>query len=113
MSDPGSEPMSPNEVRVPAATIASGSACRVQGGPYGVCVVRIGDDFYALADRCSHANVELSAGEVDPEEATVECWKHGSTFSLLDGKPQSLPATEPVDVYRVRREGDDVVVEVP
>jgi 3-phenylpropionate/trans-cinnamate dioxygenase ferredoxin subunit len=72
--------------------------------------VRIGDGFYALADRCSHADVRLSEGEVDPDECSVECWKHGSTFNLLDGEPQSLPATRPVAVYEVRLDGDEVVV---
>ena len=40
----------------------------------------------------------------------IECWKHGSTFSLIDGKPQSLPATKPVPTYEVRVDGDDVMV---
>ncbi len=44
------------------------------------------------------------------DEREIECWKHGSTFSLVDGKPQSLPATRPVPVYDVRRDGDDVLV---
>jgi 3-phenylpropionate/trans-cinnamate dioxygenase ferredoxin subunit len=54
--------------------------------------------------------VSLSEGEVDPDECSIECWKHGSTFSLLDGRPQSLPATQPVRVYSVRVDGDEVVV---
>ena len=28
----------------------------------------------------------------------------------MDGQPQSLPATQPVPVYEVRRDGDEVVV---
>ena len=102
-----------SELRVPRAEVKPGGAFHADGGPFGVCLVRIGDEFYAVADRCSHAKVALSAGEVDPEERTVECWKHGSTFSLLDGQPQSLPATAPVAVYPVRVEGDDIVVELP
>ena len=38
---------------------------------------------------------------------------HGSTFSLVTGEPQSLPATRPVRVYDVRVEGDDVIVSTP
>jgi len=102
-----------NEVRIPASSVAAGTAAHAAGGPYGVCVVRVGDEVYAVADRCSHAKVALSEGEVDPDERTIECWKHGSTFSLLDGKPQSLPATEAVAVYPVRIDGDDLVVELP
>ena len=75
-----------------------------------VCVVRIGDDFYAIGDRCSHEDYSLSEGEVFEDELEIECWKHGSTFSLVDGEPQSLPATRPVPVYDVVVQGGDVIV---
>jgi 3-phenylpropionate/trans-cinnamate dioxygenase ferredoxin subunit len=96
--------------RIPAAKVEPGTAIRLDGGADGVCLVRIDDDFYALADRCSHALVLLSEGDVDAEACSIECWKHGSTFSLRDGQPQSLPATQSVQTYTVRIEGDDVVV---
>ncbi|HVA73917.1 MAG TPA: non-heme iron oxygenase ferredoxin subunit [Acidimicrobiales bacterium] len=96
--------------RAEAEKIEDGTAIRLEGGPDGICVVRIGGSFYALSDRCSHANVPLSEGDVDADECTVECWKHGSTFSLLDGHPLCLPATQPVRVYEARVEGTDVVV---
>lgn len=96
--------------RTDLAKVGDGTAVRLEGGPDGICLVRIGESLYALVDRCSHANVPLSEGEVDPYECTVECWKHGSTFSLLDGRPQCLPATQPVQVYTVRVEGADAVV---
>jgi 3-phenylpropionate/trans-cinnamate dioxygenase ferredoxin subunit len=96
--------------RVAADEVKPGSAVRLAGGPVGVCLVRIADDFYAVEDRCSHAEVMLSDGEVDELECSIECWKHGSSFSLVDGTPQSLPATRPVRVYQVQRDGDQVVV---
>jgi 3-phenylpropionate/trans-cinnamate dioxygenase ferredoxin subunit len=82
----------------------------VDGTP--VALVRIGDDFYAIGDTCSHANVSLSEGEVDPGDRHIECYKHGSRFSLETGEPDCLPATKPVPVYRVKVEGDDVLIEV-
>jgi 3-phenylpropionate/trans-cinnamate dioxygenase ferredoxin subunit len=100
--------------RLPVVDVVPGTAVRLDaGGPAGVCVVRIGDDFYALGDRCSHANVSLALGEVDADDRTIECWKHGSAFSLESGQPQSLPAVKPVPVYQVTLEGDDVVVHIP
>jgi 3-phenylpropionate/trans-cinnamate dioxygenase ferredoxin subunit len=96
--------------RIAAAKVEPGTAVRLEGGPGGVCLVRIGDDFYAIGDRCSHADYSLAEGDVDAEECWIECWKHGSAFSLRDGSPQSLPATQPVPVYTVHREGDDIVV---
>ncbi len=72
-----------------------------------------GDEFYAVGDRCSHEDYSLSDGEVWCEEREIECWKHGSTFSLRTGEPQTLPATKPVPVYEVVVEGDDVKVVLP
>ena len=93
--------------------IQPGTARRFEVGELRVAVVRIGDDFYAVGDRCSHADFSLSEGEVWPEEREIECWKHGSTFSLETGQPQSLPATRPVPVYDVTAEGGDVWLDVP
>jgi len=75
-----------------------------------VAVVRQGDEVFAIRDQCSHAAVALSEGDVDGEE--IECWLHGSLFSLRDGSALNLPATEPVAVYPVTIEGDDVLVDV-
>ncbi len=71
----------------------------VDGEP--VALVRVGDDVYALSDMCSHANVSLSDGEVWCDELELECPRHGSAFSLVDGTPSTLPATQPVAVYDV------------
>ena len=93
--------------------LVSGTAKRFDVAGHRIALVRIDDDFYAIGDRCSHANFSLSEGEVFPEEREIECWKHGSTFSLLDGEPQSLPATKPVPVYTVVVKDGDVMVELP
>ncbi len=76
-----------------------------------VAVVRTSSgQVHAIQDVCSHANVALSEGEVVDGE--IECWLHGSTFSLATGKPTCLPAVDPVPVYPVKIEGDDVYVAV-
>jgi 3-phenylpropionate/trans-cinnamate dioxygenase ferredoxin subunit len=90
--------------------LPDGTARRFELGPHKVAVVRCGDDVYAIGDTCSHAEVSLSEGEVLCADKELECWKHGSTFSLETGEPQTLPATQPVPVYDVHVEGDDVVV---
>jgi 3-phenylpropionate/trans-cinnamate dioxygenase ferredoxin subunit len=93
--------------------IEPGTAQRVEVDGHRIAVVRLGDDFYAIGDRCSHADFSLAEGEVIDELKEIECWKHGSTFSLTTGEPQSLPAVKPVPVYGVSVEGDDVMVELP
>ena len=96
----------------PLADFAPGTARKVEVGGRMVALVRIGDDVYAIGDTCSHAEVSLSEGEVWCDELELECWKHGSTFSLETGEPQTLPATQPVPVYDVRVDDGEIVVVV-
>jgi 3-phenylpropionate/trans-cinnamate dioxygenase ferredoxin subunit len=100
-------------VTFPLADLTDGGARRVEIGGVPVCLVRIDDDVYAIGDTCSHANVSLSEGEVLADEREIECWKHGSTFSLVTGEPQTLPATQPVPVYEARVEDGQIVVVIP
>ena len=92
--------------------LADGSATRFDVNGVAVAVVRIGDDVYAIADVCSHANVSLSAGEVWCDELELECPKHGSAFSLRTGEPNTLPATQPVEVFDASVIDGQVVVTV-
>ena len=84
-------------------------ALRVQLDGKPICIARSQGEVFAISDICSHADVSLSEGDV--EDGTIECWLHGSRFDLRTGKPLGLPATEPVAVYPVRIEGDDLLVD--
>lgn len=94
----------------PLSQFAEGTATRVEVDGVPVAVVRIKDRVFAIADTCSHAAVSLSDGEVWCEELQLECPKHGSAFSLVTGEPDTLPATQPVAVFAVSIDGDEVVV---
>jgi 3-phenylpropionate/trans-cinnamate dioxygenase ferredoxin component len=92
--------------------VKPGSARRFDVDGHRLAIVRIGDDWYAIGDECSHEDYSLAEGDVWEEECEIECPKHGSTFDLRTGEPQTLPATKPVPVYTVTVDGDDVNVEV-
>ena len=100
--------------------VEPGAARRVDVDGHRLAIVRIPsptpgapDDFYVLGDECSHEDYSLSEGDVWTDELEIECPKHGSTFDLRTGEPQTLPATKPVPVYAVRVDGDDLVVTLP
>ena len=93
--------------------IAPNSAHRFDIKGHRIALIRIGDDFYAIGDRCSHADYSLAEGEVDPDDLTIECPKHGSTFRVTDGQPQTLPATIPVPVYDLEVQDGEVRVVLP
>ena len=64
---------------------------------------------HAIGDTCTHGEISLSEGFVEDE--TLECWAHGSQFSLVTGKPLNLPAYEPVPVYPVELIDGDVHID--
>lgn len=92
--------------------LVSGAARRVMVGKVAIAIVRIEDDLFAIADTCSHADVSLSDGMVWCETKQIECIRHGSSFSLETGAPDSLPATRPVDVFAVSVVDGQVVVQM-
>ena len=101
-----------SEVVLPLAELVDGAPSKVDIGGVPVCVVRLGDDVYAIGDICSHAHVSLSEGDVWPDEREIECPKHSSTFDLRTGEPTCLPATQPVPVYDVRVEDGTVTISI-
>ncbi len=92
--------------------VKPGSAKRVDVDGLRLAVVHVGDDWYVIGDECSHADYSLSEGDVWEDDREIECPKHGSTFSIVTGEPQTLPATKPVPTYEVRVDGNDVLVQV-
>lgn len=93
-----------------ASELQQDTALRVviDGTPIAVVKDSAGE-IHAIGDTCTHGEISLSEGFVEGD--TLECWAHGSAFSLITGKPQNLPAYEPVPVYVVEIDGDDVLID--
>ena len=97
----------------PLEEFPPGSTKIVTHGWLSVGVYTCGGKLYAIEDRCSHDDGPLAEGEWDPDLCRVICPRHGSAFDLETGRPMSLPAFEPVDVYPVTVADGVVQVEVP
>jgi 3-phenylpropionate/trans-cinnamate dioxygenase ferredoxin subunit len=80
-------------------TLPRNRGVRVIVGDDRIAMFRVGDDVYAIGDRCSHAEASLAEGFLSDRE--VECPRHGSEFDLRTGEALSLPATKPVPKYEV------------
>ena len=63
-----------------------------------------------LSVELDHDEVAIVRTEGEVDGYTIECWLHNSRFDLRTGKPTGFPATQPVPVYPVKIEGDDVLV---
>src|SRR5690606_7697873 len=87
--------------------LSPSSARRVVLDGVPIAVVRdSAGDVHAIGDTCTHGDISLSEGFV--EDDALECWAHGSKFSLTSGKPLNLPAFEPVPVFAVEIIDGDV-----
>lgn len=89
--------------------MVSGQPIKIEKEGESICVTRIGDDVFAVADTCSHAEASLSEGEVT--DYKIECWLHGAEFDLRTGQAITPPAVAPIKVYSVSVDGDSVTVD--
>jgi 3-phenylpropionate/trans-cinnamate dioxygenase ferredoxin subunit len=68
-------------------------------GDTPILVVNLDGELYAVEDRCTHEDFELSAGTV--EGGTIECVLHGARFDLRTGEALCAPAYVPVRRFPV------------
>ncbi len=82
-------------------------------GDVALVVVNHDGQFYALEDRCTHEDFELSAGPYDPATGQIECVLHGARFDVSSGEALCPPAYEPVRSYPLKVEDGLVYVREP
>jgi 3-phenylpropionate/trans-cinnamate dioxygenase ferredoxin subunit len=80
--------------------------------PKGVAVllVQLGEDLYAIANRCAHMACPLEMGRLDGEIITCPC--HDWRFNVRTGEFLDAPEIR-LPTYAVKLEGDDVLVALP
>ena len=74
-----------------------------------ICVVKVGDEVFAIGDTCSHSDASLSEGDLNGYK--IECWLHGAEFDLRSGDAVTPPAISPVAKYKVKLDGEEVNIE--
>lgn len=98
--------MSSTEIAFSA--LADGKPQKISLGNKEVCVARIGEEVFAVADMCTHSEASLSEGDVSNYK--IECWLHGAEFDLRSGEALTPPAVEALETFEVRRDGDTVTI---
>jgi nitrite reductase (NADH) small subunit len=74
-----------------------------------IAVFYIDDEVIATSGKCPHAGGPIQRGDLSG--ALVTCPWHGWTFDLNSGVCTDDPSLA-LDVYKVRIEGDDILVAV-
>jgi 3-phenylpropionate/trans-cinnamate dioxygenase ferredoxin subunit len=89
-----------------------------------ILLAKIKDKYYATNGRCTHFGGNLSRGVL--EGTVVTCPLHGSQFDLTDGHVvrwlkgsgplstvgKTLKGPRPLDTYKVKVEGEKILVEI-
>jgi len=82
-----------------------------------ILVSNIGGKFYAINNKCTHRNGDLSAGKL--EGTIVTCPKHGSKFDVTNGKVVSGPKIPLIKIkindeekYEIKVVGKDVLIKI-
>ena len=83
-----------------ASLLPEGRPTRVVVDETPVLLLREGERFYAIHDRCSHRGCSLSDGSVEGDEIVCAC--HGSRFDRRDGSVRQGPATAPQPAFQTR-----------
>jgi nitrite reductase/ring-hydroxylating ferredoxin subunit len=92
--------------------VATGQAFACKVGKREIAVYHLDDGNWAATDNiCSHAFALLSEGWLEGTE--IECPLHAARFDVTSGKALCAPADKPVQVYPVKVEGKDVLVQIP
>lgn len=106
------------------ADFKDGTTVKIQVEGQDIMVVRAGDDFYAVGNKCPHLGGDLSKGALDG--TVVTCPRHGSQFDVRDGSVvrwlkgsgiisslgKALKSPHTLQTYDVKTEGDKLLVEV-
>ena len=80
-------------------------------GGQEIAVARVADSFYAFANECSHRQAYLTDGHIDG--CQVICAYHEAVFDLATGTALSGPALDPIPVFPVQLDGDELLIEWP
>jgi 3-phenylpropionate/trans-cinnamate dioxygenase ferredoxin subunit len=88
--------------------VAPGKMKLVEVGSEQIVLANVNGTLLAFTNVCTHAQCDLAFGALAEEE--VECDCHGSRFNVRTGAVLNGPATEPLALYSVRTEGQDLLV---
>jgi nitrite reductase/ring-hydroxylating ferredoxin subunit len=95
--------------------VASATELRAAGGLLGrsirgvpLAVYEVSGACFVTSDLCTHAQASLSEGYL--EGFLIECPLHQGLFDVRTGEAKGPPCTEPLRTYAVRREGEDLLV---
>lgn len=79
-------------------------------GDIALAVCRVGDEYFACADECSHDMAPFDEATLDGYE--LVCPRHEGRFDVRSGKATRFPAAWPIETFPIRIQDGDIQVQV-
>jgi len=83
-----------------AVELAPGTARAAEAGGFKLLIARVGDEVFAIENKCSHTGALLTRGRIRGD--CIICPVHGARFQLRDGKHLSPPASSGLRTFATR-----------
>jgi len=95
-------------VSVDVSDLAPGQMRGLEEGDVKLLVCNVEGSFYALENRCPHAEVRLDAAAL--RGCLLECPVHGGKLDVRDGSPAGQPIRRPVTTFPVTHRDDTLEI---
>lgn len=95
----------------PASELPNGERLFVEVEGKSIVIFNIADQFFAIADICSHDDGPL--GDGDLEGYNIVCPRHGAEFDVRSGEVRSMPAVVDIPAYPVKVEDGMIQIGLP
>ena len=92
-----------------ADELADGKSKAVTAGGNDIALFRSGEEYFAVANECTHYGAPLCGGYV--RNGSVSCPWHGWQFDLQTGECISVPGCD-IDAFEVKIEDGEVKIAV-
>ncbi|MFN3605451.1 MAG: Rieske (2Fe-2S) protein [Leptonema sp. (in: bacteria)] len=81
--------------------------------PYGMIgLTKIQEQIIAFQDECTHDGAPFDDAKIELSSFEIICPRHGARFDLKTGKVTRPPAFEPIEIYKVKIENDEIFIEI-
>ncbi len=88
--------------------LAPGQKTATQIEDKEILVCRINEDYFAVANRCTHSAWPLAGDPIEGME--IVCTLHGARFDLRDGCPTAGPASRPLATFPIELRNGELYV---
>jgi 3-phenylpropionate/trans-cinnamate dioxygenase ferredoxin component len=90
--------------------LLAGKMMGVENSGQKILIANVDGSYYGIGNICTHRGCKLSEGNLNGEN--VQCPCHGSVFNVKTGAVVKGPAKNPEKSFKVRVDGDAVLVNI-